>query len=59
MDYEALYKEKLTTAEKACEVVKSGDWVDYGWTATTPVAFDKALAGRTHGRQVPGRHPHV
>lgn len=46
MDYEALYKEKLTTAESAAEVVKSGDWVDYGWTATTPVAFDAALAKR-------------
>lgn len=46
MDYEALYKSKLTTADKAAEIVKSGDWVDYGWTATTPVAFDKALAGR-------------
>ena len=46
MDYEALYKEKLTTAEKAAEVVKSGDWVDYGWTATTPVAFDHEMAKR-------------
>ena len=33
MDYEALYKSKLTTAEKAAEIVKSGDWVDYAWTA--------------------------
>ena len=31
MDYASLYKQKLTTAEKAAEVVKSGDWVDYGW----------------------------
>ena len=46
MDYEALYKSKLTTAEEAAKVVKSGDWVDYGWTATTPVAFDAALAPR-------------
>lgn len=46
MDYEALYKNKLTTAEKAAEVVKSGDWVDYGWTATTPVAFDREMAKR-------------
>ncbi len=46
MDYEALYKEKLTTAESAAELVKSGNWVDYGWTATTPVAFDAALAKR-------------
>ncbi len=46
MDYEALYKEKLITAEEAAGLVKSGDWVDYSWTATTPVAFDKALAKR-------------
>lgn len=46
MDYEALYKQKLTTAEEAAKIVKSGDWVDYGWTATTPVAFDAALAKR-------------
>ena len=44
MDYKQLYDSKLTTADKAAEVVKSGDWVDYGWCATTPVAFDKALA---------------
>ena len=29
MDYESLYKSKLTTAEKAAQIVKSGDWVDY------------------------------
>ncbi len=46
MDYESLYKEKLTTAEKAVKTVKSGDWVDYGWCTGTPVALDKALAAR-------------
>ncbi len=46
MDFETLYKEKLTTAAKAAEVVKSGDWIDYGWTATTPVAFDREMAKR-------------
>ena len=30
MDYTALYQSKLTTAEEAVKVVKSGDWVDYG-----------------------------
>ena len=29
MDFQALYKSKLTTAEEAVKVVKSGDWVDY------------------------------
>ncbi len=46
MDYTSLYQQKLTTAEKAAETVKSGDWVDYGWCVNTPVAFDKALAKR-------------
>lgn len=31
MDFSPLYKQKLVTAEKAAEVIKSGDWVDYGW----------------------------
>ena len=46
MDYEALYKSKLNTAEEAAKTVRSGDWVDYGWCVNTPVAFDAALAGR-------------
>ena len=46
MDYQALYKEKLTTAEEAVKVVKSGDWVDFTWCTNHPVALDKALAGR-------------
>ena len=40
------YRAKLRTPEQAVELVKSGDWVDYNWTANTPVAFDKALAKR-------------
>ncbi|MBQ9058331.1 MAG: butyryl-CoA:acetate CoA-transferase [Atopobiaceae bacterium] len=46
MGYEETYQSKLVSAEKAAEVVKSGDWVDYGWAVTTPVAFDAALAPR-------------
>ena len=49
MDYTALYQQKLTTADEAVKVVKSGDWVDYGWCTGTPVALDKALAA-AHGR---------
>ena len=41
-----LYKSKLVTAKEAAKVVKSGNWVDYGWTVTTPVDFDKELAKR-------------
>ena len=46
MDYQKLYEEKLTTAAEAVKVVKSGDWVDYGWCTNHPVALDKALAAR-------------
>ena len=46
MDFQAEYQRKLTTAEEAVKVVKSGDWVDYGWCACHPVALDKALAQR-------------
>ncbi|MEA4932041.1 MAG: butyryl-CoA:acetate CoA-transferase, partial [Lawsonibacter sp.] len=44
--YQALYHQKLTTADQAVNVVKSGDWVDYGWCTNHPVALDKALAAR-------------
>ncbi|MBE6957355.1 MAG: butyryl-CoA:acetate CoA-transferase [Ruminococcaceae bacterium] len=46
MDYQALYNQKLTTAAQAVKVVKSGDWVDYGWCTNHPVALDKALSDR-------------
>lgn len=46
MNYQALYQQKLTTAEEAVKVVKSGDWVDYTWCTGHPVALDKALAAR-------------
>ena len=40
------YRQKLTTAENAVKIVKSGDWVDYGWSTGTPNVLDKALAKR-------------
>ena len=46
MNYQALYEQKLTTADEAVKLVKSGDWVDYGWCTLHPVALDKALAQR-------------
>ena len=46
MSYIKDYASKLVSAEEAVKVVKSGDWVDYGWTTITPVALDKALAAR-------------
>ena len=41
------YKQKLVSADEAVKIVKSGDWVDYGWCTGTPDALDKALAKRT------------
>lgn len=46
MDFKKMYQDKLVTAEEAAKVVKSGDWVDYGWVTNTPVAVDAALAKR-------------
>ena len=46
MDYAALYQQKLTTADEAVKLVKSGDWVDYGWCTNHPYTLDKALAKR-------------
>ena len=46
MDHSAMYQQKLTTAAEAVKVVKSGDWVDYGWCTNHPIALDKALAAR-------------
>ena len=47
MDFQQEYQQKLTSADEAVKVVKSGDWVDYGWCVTTVEALDKALAKRT------------
>ena len=49
MSYANEYQKKLTTAEEAVKVVKSGDVIDYGWTVNTPIALDKALAARMDG----------
>jgi len=42
----AEYKNKLISAEKAAELVKSNDIIDYGMFATKPVDFDIALSQR-------------
>ena len=46
MNYAAQYESKLTTAEEAVKLVRSGDWIDYGWCTGTPEALDQALAAR-------------
>ena len=38
MDFEAIYKSKLTTADEAVKIVKSGDWVDYTSSLGKPVS---------------------
>lgn len=40
------YKQKLTTPEKAVELVKDGDWVDFGMAYQMPTILDSALAQR-------------
>lgn len=47
MNYNNEYAQKLISADEAAQIVKSGDWVDFGWCTGTPDAFDKALAKRT------------
>ena len=47
MDYSQEYKQKLVSADEAVKLIKSGDWVDYGWCTNTVDALDKALAKRT------------
>jgi len=42
----AEYKNKLISSEKAAELVKSNDIIDYGMFATKPVDFDVALSQR-------------
>ncbi len=49
MDYKQQYTQKLVSAAQAATVVKSGDWVDYGWTTSTPVAVDREIAKRLPG----------
>ena len=40
------YVEKLRTPEQAVQVVKSGDWIDYGTSLGFPMLLDAALAKR-------------
>ena len=42
MSFKEEYQKKLKTADEAVKVVKSGDWLEYGWCVTTPAALDKA-----------------
>lgn len=46
MNYAIEYQRKLKTPEQAVEVIKSGDWVDYGFGVCEPIVLDRALAKR-------------
>ena len=51
-----LYKSKLVTAKEAAEVVKSGNWVDYGWGFRQRTCQTSAGASRC---ELPWRYPDV
>lgn len=40
------YRAKLTSPEAAVKIVNSGDWIDYGFGHSKPIALDKALSLR-------------
>ncbi|MGE5455021.1 MAG: acetyl-CoA hydrolase/transferase family protein [Methylocystaceae bacterium] len=44
--FRQMYADKLCSPEKAAGLVKSNDYVDYGFFNGKPVAFDRALAAR-------------
>lgn len=44
--FDSDYQAKLTSAEEAVKVVKSGDWLDYAIGPSMPLALDHALAER-------------
>ncbi len=46
MGYQEEYKRKKVSAKRAAKVIKSGDFVDFGWCVTTPEAMDQAIADR-------------
>lgn len=47
MNFIEEYNQKKVSADEAVQIIKSGDWVDYGFSMTTVDALDKALARRT------------
>ncbi|WP_088225875.1 acetyl-CoA hydrolase/transferase C-terminal domain-containing protein [Desulfosporosinus sp. FKB] len=40
------YQKKCVTADEAVKVIRSGDWVEFGWAASMPTLLDEALARR-------------
>ena len=54
-NYEEMYRQKLRTADEAVKVIKSGDWVDYGFCAIHPRVLDEALASYNQMRATEGK----
>ena len=46
MNFRDEYSKKLTTAADAAKLVKSGDYIDYGFCVNHTRAFDEELAKR-------------
>lgn len=44
--YTEEYQAKLVSAEAAVKMVKSGDWIDFGFGHSKPVALDRAMSLR-------------
>lgn len=44
--YQEEYNSKLTTADEAAKLVKSGDYIEFGYCLNKPIALDIALAKR-------------
>lgn len=40
------YRSKLVSADEAVKIVRNGDWIDYGFGHSKPIALDHALAAR-------------
>ncbi|MBC9785386.1 butyryl-CoA:acetate CoA-transferase [Heliobacterium chlorum] len=46
MSLQDIYRSKLVSPQQAAQLVKSGDWIEYGFCLTAPRAFDAAMAER-------------
>ena len=44
-DFREIYRQKLTTADEAVKIIKSGDWVDYGFCAIHPRVLTRHWRG--------------
>jgi len=46
VEFGSEYQKKCTSAAQAVRVIKSGDWIDYGWSSGHAQVLDIALAAR-------------